>query len=97
VLDTGAQIYDPALTNMGWQVSALITCRTTGASGTVFAQGVFMHALTEVDWTGKAMETTAATTIDTTASQAIAVTAEWDTADVDNTITQTNVVIEMLN
>ena len=73
-------------------VYADITCRTTGATGTVMGQAEFRYPtnfLTDGE--------TATDTIDTTASQAVDVTVTWATADVSNTITGTNATVEVLN
>ena len=97
VLDTGAQGSN-ASTNDGFIISANITCRTTGASGTVMAQGEYK----EFTGTPSAHDTyqlvnTATTTIDTTASNAISITVEWGTASASNTISLTNFTVEGLN
>ena len=97
LLTTGAQTPTGTLTNEGFEVSGIITCRTTGATGTVYSQGDFINytaATTHASWE---MTNTAATTIDTTASAALDVTVTWGTADAGNTITSTNVILEVLN
>jgi hypothetical protein len=82
-------------TDEGFQVTGVITCRTTGVSGTVFSQGFYNEG---ASGTGNFdMKNTAATTIDTTASQAMTITAEWGTASASNTISLTNLVVEVLN
>jgi predicted RecA/RadA family phage recombinase len=81
-------------TNNGWLVDVVLTCRTTGGSGTVIAQGIFTenHALG-----GRHdMESTGTTTINTTTSQAITLTAQWGTASASNTISCTNLILEVL-
>lgn len=72
-----------------------ITCRTTGAAGTVFTQGEY----NEIHSSGLKIGTknTATNTIDTTASQAVSITIQWGTADVGNTISATNFTLEVLN
>ena len=92
VLDTTA-IATKNSTNEVFHMMAEITCRTTGASGTLFAQGVY----DEVGFAGFQMVNTTTTTIDTTASQAITVTATWGTASASNTISMTNFSVEVLN
>jgi hypothetical protein len=77
------------------RLEALITCRTTGATGTVIGQGIYSEAHTGgVD---QALINTATSTIDTTASNTIDVTFQWGTASASNTITSTNLVISMIN
>ena len=70
-----------------------ITCRTTGGSGTVMAQGQSLLN----DGTGLGFPpSTTTVTVDTTAGALLDVLATWDTADAGNTITITNVSIEAL-
>ncbi|MBK8139262.1 MAG: hypothetical protein IPK52_26165 [Chloroflexi bacterium] len=82
------------VSNGAWSLDADITCRTVGGSGTVFGQGYVRL------WDGAAvaiahqMIATSTSTIDTTASQAVGLTAQWGTADTDNTLTITNLLIE---
>lgn len=97
LLDTGAQTSGTS-TNDGFIINAHITCRTIGASGTVMAQGEYK----EYTGTPSAHDTyelvnTSTTTIDTTTSQAISVTAQWGTASASDTITLTNFTVECLN
>lgn len=97
VLDTGVQT-PITTTNHGWAVEGLITCRTTGASGTVFSQGsahLSSTAILEAAWD---MENTATTTIDTTATQAVSLTAQWGAGvAAADTINCSNFVVEVLN
>jgi hypothetical protein len=83
-IDTSAAIY----------IYGAITCRTTGASGTIFAQGEYQEMGTTPNHFQ--MVNTATTTIDTTASQAITVTAQWGTASASNTISLTNLIVEAI-
>lgn len=80
--------------NNSWQVDSVITCRTTGSSGTVFGQGLFE----EVHGSGLVVgsDNTATTTINTTSSLAVNLTAQWGTANAGNTITITNFVLEVM-
>lgn len=64
------------------------TGRTTGASGTVFAQAIAAYndgTTTTVN--APIAANTGTSTIDTTATQVVDVTATWATADANNTIT----------
>lgn len=85
----------PGLSNALFTAVADITCRTTGGSGTVFSQGV----VTGFDGTSDifGMVSTSTVTIDTTATQAIDVTAQFGTAEATSTITATNTTFEVLN
>lgn len=96
IVATAAVTVTNALSNRGWSLETDITIRSTGATGTVFGQGlvrVFTSNSAASFWE---MVETATTTVDFTADPAISVTAQWGTADTDNTITCTGLVIEKL-
>lgn len=88
VCTTGAVAPPISLTNQGWHLECEITVRTTGASGTVFGQGLM--AIDSAAPANRAMTNTATTTVDTTASQVLGVYATWATGTSTNTITCTN-------
>lgn len=86
VCDSGAVATPSGVTNMWWHFKGTILCRSTGAGGTVIAQGVV--------WYGAAgtllhmpMLSTGTTAIDTTAQQILDFTQEWGTASASNTNT----------
>lgn len=97
ILDTGAIAVSAGMRYRGWILEGYITCRTVGSSGTVMAQGTFTLAISTANGTYTDMENTAAITIDTTASQALTVTAQWQTANASNTITNSVGIVEVLN
>ena len=80
-----------------WHAEIIFTCRTTGTSGTVYSQGEarFSHAVDA--HTTYWMRRSATNTINTTASNAIDLTATHGAADADNSITLTNITITVLN
>lgn len=78
--------------NVAWSMEALFTVRTTGATGTVFAQGKVFYGLTEAP-----MVTTATVTIDTTASLAVGLTAQWSASAAGNTITSTDLTVQVID
>jgi len=81
------------LTNDGWQFDCLITCRTTGVSGTVYAQmRQYHYGIADPVLVG-----TATVTIDTTASAAIDYKFKWSANDASNSMVLTNIAIEVLN
>lgn len=88
---TGAHTHHNA-TNGYFEFDTFITCRTTGASGTVFAQGKMFDATDIVT-----MGSTATVTVNTTTTQAITVTAQWSVASASNTISLTNLIVEVIN
>lgn len=96
VADTGAITLGGTISNNVWKCEVLLTCRTVGGSGTVFTQGLFHYDESTHAGTSLGMANTATSTIDTTATQAISLTADWGTASSSNTITCTNLVVEVL-
>jgi hypothetical protein len=72
----------------------VITCRTSGATGTVMSQGVYKN-----NGTGTVVDlvSSAPVTVDTTISQLLDVTLIWSIAGVNNTISSTNTIIEIIN
>jgi hypothetical protein len=101
VLATGSFSFGAATVSNGlWELEGIITCRTTGASGTVFGQGKvsgnFSGSGSVNDFAFASMVNTSAKTIDTTLSQAVDVTAQWSVANPGNSITCTNVTMEVL-
>lgn len=68
------------VTDVPWDIQAILTVRTTGATGTVSSR-------TETDLNGTTQtDHSTSDTIDTTAAQNITITAQWDAADPDNSI-----------
>ena len=82
--------------NAGWEADYLTTCRTTGATGTVYTQGKFIHQTSTVGAIDDLVET-GTVTVDTTASAAIDLTADWSISDAENTMTTTHILVEVLN
>lgn len=84
--------------NANWECVADITCRTTGATGTVQCSGNFNYQTASISsaadhhWLPANLAT-----IDTTASSALDVTATWGTASASNTISGVTCFIEVLN
>jgi hypothetical protein len=76
-------------------MDTMITCRTTGASGTVAGQGVYSEMGNSPNF--RQMVNTSTVTVDTTASQAITMTAQWSAAAAGRTITVTNLSVQVLN
>lgn len=78
-----------------FRLDALITCRTTGATGTVQGQGVVMVGTTVVDGQPMQLVATGTSTIDTTGTLAIDVTGQFSASAATNTVTVTNLLIEV--
>lgn len=89
---SGAVTTPASLSNDLFVADILLTCRTIGATGTVFAQGQL-----QIGDTVSQMPATAAVTVDTTGTLAVNVTAEWGAGDPANTISVTNAIVEKLN
>lgn len=78
-------------TNEYIEIRGEVTVRTTGASGTIFAQGFVLMA--GQGHTHFSMSNTSAITVDTTVDQISDITAQWAVANAGNTITITNFTI----
>lgn len=71
-----------------WWARMLITCRTTGATGTVMASGdVTYQVASAATITNELNNAAATTTIDTTASSLIDITVTHSAANASNTVT----------
>jgi|SRR5579871_922125 len=93
IILTTTAVTDNNNTNQGFELNADITCRSTGVSGTVAAQGSFM----EEGSTSFQMVNTVPVTIDTTSSQLLDITITWGTGAPGNTITSTNFTLQTLS
>ena len=98
-LDTGAQAAATANTNRLWQVDGVFTWRTVdNGTGSGYAQGKFVvsgSATVAAIWD---MENTAVTgSINYSTTQQIVLSADWNSAAAGDTITCTNLMIEVLN
>lgn len=89
VLDTTA-VTSGNSTNQAFDIDAVITCRTTGTTGTVMGQGKYI----EVGNALFPMSNTGTQTINTTISNVIDINVTWGTASASNTITASNVVLQ---
>lgn len=93
ILDTTAKslVVLGALSNALWKFKGKITCRTAGASGTVFAQGEFSYKETVVGaWRTFQAVSTSTVTIDTTGTLVADLMVTWGTASASNTFTCSN-------
>lgn len=82
-----------ALTSDGWVIDILLTCRTTGATGTLYAQGKVDHESISNAW----LIGTSTFTIDTTAANVLDVRFKWSALDATHSIVCTDAVVEALN
>lgn len=88
-----------AASNLEFDGEVLITCRTTGATGTVVVHGDIEYStgITGTIAVDPLNNAGAATTIDTTASSLIDVTVQWDTNTTTRIATSTTTTMEVLN
>jgi len=92
--DTAAVSYTVAAIRY-FELEAVYTCRTVGVAGTVMGQIVFEGNTSATAQQKTASINTVATTINTTISQVLNITALWAAASPQNTITSTNVLVEV--
>jgi hypothetical protein len=92
ICETGAVTLPASLSNSMLSVDVLLTSRTPGASGAVIAQGYVFAGSTIIG-----MVATATSTVDTTGTLALDVTATWGVADPANTLTCTNFCVRKEN
>lgn len=91
-------VFATAVTNpKGWSLEVIMTCRATGASGTINSRG-WITLTGDAGADSRQYELGAGTvTIDTTSSNALDLTWTWGTNNASNTITSTIAVVEALN
>ena len=89
IASTGAVAYG-ALTNKVFTIRALITCRTTGASGTFIVNTLYETAGSALIPQDSPMLNTTTVTLDTTATQVWDLTGQWSANSASDTITGTN-------
>jgi hypothetical protein len=99
VVATGAVTLDANLSARYWEVDLLLTCRSTGASGTVWASGLFKFtdAAQTQEMRVWEMLNAAAVTVDTTAALDLTLTAAFDVADAGSTLVCDVLIWEQLN
>jgi hypothetical protein len=97
ILATGDQS-PAAATDYYWSIDAEISCRTAGAGGTVMAESAFTYlAGATGNLQAWGMVNTTAVTVDTTATQAVDLTADWGAGvAAGDTITLHTLTIELL-
>ncbi len=94
VLDSGAITAAAGAANQAFSVWGMLTCRSTGAPGTVFAQGsLLLGGLTTPIF---GIVNTGTATVDTTGTLAMDTTITWGTANALDTLTATDGIIEGL-
>ena len=98
--DTTAITTAGSLSNRFWCIEMIMTCRSTGAGGSVFTQAYFLHQDNAVATAAPSMWTmsqSGAQGIDTTDAKTVEVTAQWGAgADAADSISCTHVTLEVL-
>jgi hypothetical protein len=85
-------------TNVQFKLSGFITCRSTGVGGTFIGQAEFViNPNTFAGASKLTLLDVAVAVVDTTIANNFDSTIQWGTANVTNTITITNNIIELLN
>lgn len=98
VLDTTAVATPAGITDAVFELVVIFTCRTAGATGTIFAEG-YLSCMQNGAFQAPSilpMRNNATTTIDTTASNLLDVTAQWGTADAANLIAVATCNLEVI-
>ena len=86
----------PTISSQGYfEVSADITCRTASSVGTAATQGSFIYQ------NGNALGVNApannsTSTLDNTVTQTVSIRAKWGTSNALNSLTVTNLTVEVL-
>lgn len=93
VLDTTAYTTTAAMTNRGWQIEGVFIVTTAGTSGQVEAQGAAKFSTSAFAAAMLDLENTAKVSVNLAASKNLNVTAQWGTADADNTITMRQMLV----
>lgn len=88
-------------TNMPYKIEYIITCRTTGVSGTAMVMGTLTYPLTggfgSAVTEDKLIGSTTAVTVNTTGTLANDITADWANAASGRRVLSTSTIIEQLN
>jgi hypothetical protein len=85
-------------TDQYWEINFILTCRTTGAGGTVIGQGYQLESETTAGDSNsfEPMVMTATAAMDTTAALTLDVTIHPDVADAGSSHTTTNALVEVI-
>lgn len=97
VLETGDQSVG-SRTDCGWEVRALLTCYSIGATGNFWGQGfATMASSATASDVLQMVKTAVVANLDTTSTMTVNVTADWNNASAANTITCTNLIVEAID
>lgn len=96
MINTANNAMATSVTDRAWKTEVLLTCRSTGASGTVRGQGFTQLGTSATAGVLWEMGSNAAFTVDTTATCIVNLTVEWSVNLAGHTITCSNLLIEAL-
>jgi hypothetical protein len=96
ILDTTAFTMATITGTTQWQISAVATCRTTGAGGTGIAQAQLNYFTAPGTVVTQQLVNNATFALNTTIANVMDLTAQWGTADPLNTLTATNMSAVLL-
>lgn len=98
LLVTASTLMPASTSNRAWSIAAQIVCRNAGDSGSVIGQGKVILNISEGtgDFATQMVNTTTST-VNTTVTQDINLTAQWDVANSNNQLVCTNFTIEVQN
>lgn len=91
LIDSTALTLPASLSTSYFEIDFVITCRTAGATGTVYCQARMIAGGTVL-----AVPATATATVDTTGTLALDASLTWGTADAANTLTLNTGLVESL-
>ncbi len=80
--------------NQNWRLEYQIICITAGSSGTVEGQGQMTLFSDSTTMVGRALTSTSTVTVDTTASHALQISAQWGAASSSNTVTMRQFIVD---
>jgi len=92
IIETGTVTMPTIASNSLFWGEVKFTCRTTGGSGTIFAEGFVMCGGTT--FTFMQMVSSSTATVNTTSALSVLVSAQWGTAAVANTLTNVHGILK---
>ena len=97
VINTNVCELGSATTNLGFQFTGQIQCRTSGAGGTVYSHLLCVFNGNSSTPTTFASSSNGTNTFNTTIGNTIQMSAQWSNANTDNAITVEQATFEILN
>lgn len=95
-LDTNTFSVLDGISFQNWELNAILTIKSDGASGTITGKGIINYFTSSSAMSSRPLDNVDGS-IDTTIAQTMDLIASWSTADTDNAISSINILIEILN